>query len=60
MFEVECWASDEGARRLLHIFLRSAPLRRAPACKRAMFVQYDITHTTTYRYAEPVSFGEHR
>ncbi|MEO8154882.1 MAG: transglutaminase family protein [Rhizobacter sp.] len=25
-----------------------------------MSVQYDITHTTTYRYAEPVSFGEHR
>lgn len=25
-----------------------------------MFVQYDITHTTTYRYAKPVSFGEHR
>ncbi len=25
-----------------------------------MPVQYDITHTTVYRYAEPVSFGEHR
>ncbi|HET7795699.1 MAG TPA: transglutaminase family protein [Rhizobacter sp.] len=25
-----------------------------------MFVQYDITHTTTYHYAKPVSFGEHR
>ncbi|MGY4828319.1 transglutaminase family protein [Sphaerotilaceae bacterium SBD11-9] len=25
-----------------------------------MFVQYDITHTTIYRYAKPVSFGEHR
>ncbi len=25
-----------------------------------MFVRYDITHTTIYRYAEPVTFGEHR
>ncbi len=25
-----------------------------------MPVRYDITHTTVYRYAEPVSFGEHR
>ncbi len=25
-----------------------------------MPIQYDITHTTIYRYAEPVSFGEHR
>ena len=25
-----------------------------------MTVQYHITHTTTYRYQEPVSFGEHR
>ena len=25
-----------------------------------MTVQYHITHTTTYRYKEPVSFGEHR
>ena len=25
-----------------------------------MFVQYDIVHTTVYRYREPVSFGEHR
>jgi transglutaminase-like putative cysteine protease len=23
-------------------------------------IQYDITHTTVYRYQEPVSFGEHR
>lgn len=23
-------------------------------------IQYDITHTTTYRYAVPVRFGEHR
>src|SRR3954467_8724299 len=26
----------------------------------AMTIQYDITHTTTYRYAKPVTFGEHR
>lgn len=25
-----------------------------------MFVKYDIVHTTTYRYREPVRFGEHR
>ena len=25
-----------------------------------MFVRYDITHSTTYRYSMPVSFGEHR
>jgi transglutaminase-like putative cysteine protease len=25
-----------------------------------MPIQYDITHTTTYRYAKPVTFGEHR
>jgi transglutaminase-like putative cysteine protease len=25
-----------------------------------MPVRYDITHTTTYNYAEPVHFGEHR
>ena len=25
-----------------------------------MTVRYDITHTTLYRYREPVSFGEHR
>jgi transglutaminase-like putative cysteine protease len=25
-----------------------------------MSVQYDITHTTTYSYAKPVRFGEHR
>ena len=25
-----------------------------------MSIQYDITHTTVYRYREPVSFGEHR
>lgn len=25
-----------------------------------MFIQYDITHTTTYRYRSPVTFGEHR
>lgn len=25
-----------------------------------MSVRYDITHTTVYRYATPVSFGEHR
>ena len=25
-----------------------------------MSVQYDITHTTVYRYKKPVSFGEHR
>ena len=25
-----------------------------------MTIRYDITHTTTYRYAQPVSFGEHR
>ncbi len=25
-----------------------------------MSIQYDITHTTVYRYKEPVSFGEHR
>jgi len=25
-----------------------------------MTIQYDITHTTTYRYAKPVRFGEHR
>ncbi len=25
-----------------------------------MSVQYDITHTTVYRYKTPVSFGEHR
>ncbi|MBX3621211.1 MAG: transglutaminase family protein [Rhizobacter sp.] len=25
-----------------------------------MPVKYDITHTTTYRYAKPVTFGEHR
>lgn len=25
-----------------------------------MAVQYDITHTTVYRYKQPVSFGEHR
>jgi transglutaminase-like putative cysteine protease len=25
-----------------------------------MPIHYDITHTTTYRYAEPVTFGEHR
>ena len=24
------------------------------------FVRYDITHTTRYRYTEPVRFGEHR
>ena len=25
-----------------------------------MTIQYDIVHTTTYRYAKPVRFGEHR
>ncbi len=25
-----------------------------------MPITYDITHTTTYRYAQPVTFGEHR
>src|SRR5262245_27682435 len=25
-----------------------------------MTVRYDITHTTLYRYSEPVRFGEHR
>ncbi len=25
-----------------------------------MFTRYDITHTTCYRYATPVTFGEHR
>lgn len=25
-----------------------------------MTIQYDITHTTTYRYKQPVRFGEHR
>src|SRR3954470_22303153 len=25
-----------------------------------MPVRYDIVHTTTYRYRQPVSFGEHR
>ncbi len=25
-----------------------------------MSIQYDITHTTVYRYKKPVSFGEHR
>lgn len=25
-----------------------------------MTIRYDITHTTTYRYAQPVRFGEHR
>jgi len=25
-----------------------------------MTIQYDITHTTTYRYRKPVTFGEHR
>jgi transglutaminase-like putative cysteine protease len=25
-----------------------------------MFVRYDISHTTIYRYASPVTFGEHR
>jgi transglutaminase-like putative cysteine protease len=25
-----------------------------------VFVRYDITHATEYRYARPVSFGEHR
>lgn len=25
-----------------------------------MPIQYDINHTTTYRYAKPVTFGEHR
>jgi transglutaminase-like putative cysteine protease len=25
-----------------------------------MFVRYDISHATTYRYAAPVEFGEHR
>ena len=25
-----------------------------------MHTQYDITHTTVYRYASPVTFGEHR
>jgi transglutaminase-like putative cysteine protease len=25
-----------------------------------MPIHYDITHTTTYRYSEPVTFGEHR
>jgi transglutaminase-like putative cysteine protease len=25
-----------------------------------MPIHYDITHTTVYRYAEPVTFGEHR
>ncbi|HZE92052.1 MAG TPA: transglutaminase family protein [Rhizobacter sp.] len=25
-----------------------------------MTIQYDIIHTTVYRYAEPVTFGEHR
>ncbi|MEF7615008.1 transglutaminase family protein [Aquincola sp. MAHUQ-54] len=25
-----------------------------------MFTRYDITHTTCYRYAAPVTFGEHR
>ena len=25
-----------------------------------MTIRYDITHTTLYRYSEPVSFGEHR
>ncbi len=25
-----------------------------------MPIRYDITHTTVYRYAKPVSFGEHR
>ncbi len=28
------------------------------ACR--MTIRYDITHTTLYRYREPVSFGEHR
>ena len=25
-----------------------------------MPIRYDITHTTVYRYREPVGFGEHR
>ena len=25
-----------------------------------MPIQYDIVHTTTYRYRQPVTFGEHR
>ena len=25
-----------------------------------MTIRYDIVHTTTYRYAQPVTFGEHR
>ena len=25
-----------------------------------MSICYEITHRTTYRYAEPVQFGEHR
>ncbi|TMH28421.1 MAG: transglutaminase family protein, partial [Betaproteobacteria bacterium] len=25
-----------------------------------MPIRYDITHTTVYRYQQPVSFGEHR
>ncbi|PMW45193.1 transglutaminase, partial [Pseudomonas sp. GW456-11-11-14-LB2] len=27
---------------------------------RAMAIQYDITHTTVYRYNKPVTFGLHR
>ncbi|MDH5539579.1 MAG: transglutaminase family protein, partial [Rhizobacter sp.] len=25
-----------------------------------MYTHYDITHSTTYRYSSPVTFGEHR
>ena len=25
-----------------------------------MTIRYDIVHTTVYRYAQPVTFGEHR
>jgi len=40
---------------------RVAPLGdRSAATGGPTLIQYDITHTTTYRYSKPVRFGEHR
>jgi transglutaminase-like putative cysteine protease len=38
----------------------SANLQAHPNVAQIMFEQYEIRHSTTYRYAEPVRFGEHR
>jgi len=35
-------------------------MQRFAAPASSMTIRYDITHTTLYRYREPVSFGEHR